>query len=187
MTMRDESTRQYSWGLPQRTFHWLMAALIVVAVPLGLYASRLTPGVAPRPALLEIHKSLGMAILLLLPLRLIWRALAGEPKWREAPTRLVRAASHGAHALIYLGMAVLPFSGYVTSAAGGHSIPFFGLFSFPVLLGKDKALASSATTIHQAIAYAFIALVVLHLAAVIWHRLKGDETLARMAPGLGRR
>ena len=58
----DDSSRQYSWGCH--------AADLPLAdggadrrrrSPLGLYASRLTPGVAPPSALLEIHKSLGMA------------------------------------------------------------------------------------------------------------------------------
>lgn len=174
----------YAYSPAQRAFHWTMAGVVLLALVLGVIAGQIESGVAPRPALLFVHKSLGMAALLMLPLRLVWRVAQGEPGWRVPLARLVRAAAHGAHALLYLGMAILPLSGYVMSGAGGHPLPFFGLFSFPFPFAQDKAMAKGAGAVHHWIGYAFLALVALHVAAALWHRVKGDETMARMAPRL---
>ena len=176
----------YSYSPLQRAFHWLMAAIIIVAIGLGLVASQLTPGTHPRVDFLEVHKSLGMAALVLLPLRLVVRVVAGEPAWRVAPSRLVSVASHGAHFLLYALMALLPLSGYVTSGAGGHGIPFFGLFEWPVILAPDKPLSRAAGAFHHYAGWAIAALVAVHVAAAVWHRLRRDEVLSRMAPGVAR-
>ena len=108
--MNDPTTCSYTPA--QRGFHWVMAAIILLAVGLGLVASQLQPGASPRVEILYVHKSLGMAALALLPLRFAWRVIAGEPGWRVPLSRFVRAVAHAAHALLYAFMAALPLSGY---------------------------------------------------------------------------
>jgi cytochrome b561 len=78
-------------------------------------------------------------------------------------------------------MALMPISGYITSAALGRSVPWFGLFEWPNLMAQVRPLAMMARTVHEFGGYAFFAVLGLHLAAVVWHRLfKKDETLSRM-------
>ena len=173
----------YRYSPVQRTFHWLMAAIILTAICLGVWAGQQQPGTHPRVEVLEIHKSLGMTALVLLPFRFVMRLIAGEPAWRVPLTPMVRLASHAAHGLLYLAMAVVPLAGYVASGAGGRSLPFFGLFFWPKLAPQDKALAHAAAGVHYYAAWTIIALLVIHIGAAIWHRTKGDEVFARMAPG----
>ena len=177
------STGRYSYDPIQRAFHWSMAAVILVAICIGLYAAQLEPGTSPRKELLDIHKSLGMTALVLLPLRFVWRLVAGEPAWRTPLHAHVKAAAHAAHYLIYAAMAALPITGYVASGAGGYSLPFFGLFSWPRLVPLDKPLAKAAAGLHHWGAWIIVALLAAHIAAAIWHRWKGDEVFSRMAPG----
>jgi cytochrome b561 len=181
------TNKLYSYTPAQRGFHWAMAAILILAIGLGLVASQLTPGTSPRVELLYVHKSLGMAALVLLPLRFVVRLIAGEPAWRVAPTPLVRAAAHGAHVLLYALMALLPLSGYVTSVAGGHSAPFFGLFRWPALVAKDKPLSDAADVLHHYTGWAIAALVAVHVLAALWHRLQRDEVFSRMAPAASKR
>ncbi len=80
-------------------------------------------------------------------------------------------------------MIALPVSGYVNSAAGGHEVPWFGLFVWPNFFPSDKALAHLGGLAHFWLAWTIGAFLALHLAAVSWHAyVKRDEIFARMWP-----
>ena len=174
---------RYVYDPGQRAFHWAMAAMILVAFPLGVWAHSLESGTPLRVQLLFLHKSLGMAALAALPLRAILRLMKGAPDYRAPLAPHVRQASHVAHGLLYALMAALPITGYVMSGAGDHSIPFFGLFNWPLVVPVDKALSKANSAAHYWLAWAGAPVIGLHLAAVVWHRwFKRDEVLARMMP-----
>ncbi len=75
--MMARAGEPYTYDRVQRGFHWLMAALIVVALALGIYAAWQVPGTSPRREILDIHKSIGLTVLMLLPLRFVYRLVAG--------------------------------------------------------------------------------------------------------------
>ncbi|MBB4008418.1 cytochrome b [Allorhizobium taibaishanense] len=171
----------YRYRGPQRLIHWAMAFVIICALGLGLYCSYLVPGTPQRQFLLEIHKSFGMTALALIVLRIPVRASYGEPSWRTQPSWSVKAGAHAAHMVLYGLMILMPVTGYMTSGAAGRSLPWFGLFQWPNLMPADRDLSRLAATIHEYGAYAFFAVLGLHIAAVAWHRLvKKDEVLSRM-------
>ena len=170
---------RYHWV--QRLVHWLMAIVIIAALAIGLYCSYLVPGSAERQFLLDIHKSLGMTALVLIVLRIPLRAMLGEPRRTIAPPRHERLASHMVHGTLYLLMAAMPVSGYITSASEGRSLPWFGLFNWPNLLPENRHTGRLLATVHHYGAYVFFAALSLHLAAVVWHHIvKRDEVLSRM-------
>lgn len=174
---------QYVYDPGQRAFHWLMAAAIFVALGLGVWAHAMAPGTPLRVQLLFIHKSLGMGVLALVPLRAIWRLVNGEPAWRRPLAPHVRIASHLAHAALYALMAALPIAGYVASGAGGHDLPFFGLFQWPLVIPVEKSISKAGDAAHYWLAWAAALAIGLHLAAVVWHRwIRRDEVLSRMIP-----
>jgi cytochrome b561 len=171
------------YNAPQRLLHWLMALIILVAIGLGLYASYLQPGTPLRRELLFIHKSLGMTALVLVVLRILYRAMAGAPDYFPALSKLNVVVANGAHLMLYGLMLAMPFSGYVTSVAEGHEVPWFGLFEWPLILPRDDVLANAGELIHLWGAYALYVLLVAHIGAVIWHQwIKKDGVLARMMP-----
>ena len=67
---------------------------------------------------------------------------------------------------------LVPLSGYLMSNAGGYPIHFFGLFEMPALVGESKAIGGFAHEAHWIVGYAMAALVLLHMAGAIKHRLK---------------
>ena len=134
----------YRYTAGQRALHWSMALIIFVAIALGVYAAMLPSGVSSRSELLYIHKSLGMLALVLVFARLVLRFAKGEPRWRVALPKAIRGAAHAAHGSLYLLMLAMPVSGYVLSAAGGHPVPFFGLFQWPIVVEKAKAMSEAA-------------------------------------------
>ncbi len=165
-----------------RTLHWLMAVLFLFNVGLGYYASTLHPGVPPRPALLDVHKSIGVTLFALVLVRLIWRMMHAHPHLPDSFGPLTRAASALVHGALYALMLGMPLSGYVDSIAGGHPFCWFGLFPVPVLLDRNRSLGDLGEQMHLAGAYAVYALVGLHIAAALWHAVRRDGVMARMLP-----
>jgi cytochrome b561 len=175
-------TETYRYTAAQRALHWAMALIIFLAIALGAYAATLPSGPdSARGSLLFAHKSLGMLALAPLVVRLAVRLARGAPAWRVALSPAVKGASHAAHWGLYVLMLAMPVSGYVLSGAGGKSIPFFGLFEWPVLVAKDKALSESADAAHYWLAWTMGAILAAHVAAALWHHfVRRDETMARM-------
>jgi cytochrome b561 len=175
---------QFHYDRVQRLLHWSMAAIIVVAIAIGIYCGYQVPGTQPRKFLLDIHKSLGMTALALVAIRIGYRLFAGAPPYRKALGATVHASSKVAHGLLYALMLFMPLSGYLFSSAGGYSLPWFGLFQWPRVLPLDKGLANAGEWLHDRTAWLICGVVVLHVAAALWHRVvKKDEVFARMAAG----
>jgi cytochrome b561 len=165
----------------QRWLHWGTAALIFVAIGLGLVSAYLPVGQQPRKGLLEIHKSLGFTIFALVIVRLAWRLFRGEPAYRQPLGRLIHLASRGGHIALYALMIFMPVSGYLFSAAGGYSLPWFGLFQWPRLLPHNDSLAAWGEVLHDRGAWVIVGVILLHLVAIAWHHwIKRDEVLSRM-------
>jgi cytochrome b561 len=175
------SKRKFIFGPVQRWLHWTMAVLIFLALGLGVVSAYLPVGQEPRKSLLDLHKSLGLTIAVLLIVRLAWRIIAGEPPYRQPLDRVTHLASRAGHAALYALMIFMPATGYLFSAAGGYSLPWFGLFQWPRLLPHDTTMASWGETLHDRAAWIIAAVLVMHLAAVAWHHwVKRDEVLSRM-------
>lgn len=180
------SARPAAYDSVQRGFHWGMAAIILAAVALGLWASTLEPGTPLRRGLLEWHKSLGITAFWLALARILWRAGRRAPAYIPPLGRLTHAAAGGAHLALYALMLFMPLSGYLFSGAGGYSLPGFGLFQWPRLVPLDKALAARGEALHVAGAYVIYAVLALHVGAVAWHQwVLRDGVLARMWPRRG--
>jgi cytochrome b561 len=171
----------FTFGRVQRGLHWSMALLIFAAIGLGVVAAYLPVGQEPRKSLLELHKSLGFTVLALVVIRLAWRLYAGEPPFRQPLDPLTRIASHAGHVALYALMIFMPVTGYLFSAAGGYSLPWFGLFQWPRLLPRDPGLTRWGELLHDRGAWVIAAVLLLHLAAVAWHHwIRRDEVLSRM-------
>ncbi len=167
----------------QRALHWIMAVLILTALGIGLYCSFLTPGTPVRRFLLDIHKSLGMTALVLLALRIAYALIVGVPAYSRPLGRLVHRAAQAGHLALYAVMLFMPLTGYMFSAAGGYSLPWFGLLQWPRLLPDDKQLAHFGQFLHGWGALALYGVLALHIGAVIWHQfVLRDEVLQRMLP-----
>src|SRR5207247_4598930 len=99
-----------SWGAPAKLFHWVMAALILAQIALGLMAAswRVSP---VKLELFFWHKSTGMLILALVALRLLWRLANPAPMLPPGMAAWERAAARLSHLFIYALLSALPVSG----------------------------------------------------------------------------
>ncbi len=165
----------------QRGLHWLMAAMILAMLFIG---AGMVTTVAPRHALLvAIHKPLGIAILLLVLLRLALRLRHGAPPLPADIPRPQRAAAHASHLLLYALMLAMPLIGWSMLSAGGYPIVLAGAFRLPPLLPPDPTLYAVLRAAHRWLAYLFFATILAHLAAALFHALvRRDGVFASMAP-----
>jgi len=169
-----------------RGFHWLTVGLLLVQIPLGLYmvsygaATNFAP---PTGQMYDAHKLIGLAILLVVVLRLGFRLAHGAPE--DEPTlepwqKVVSAINHWA---IYLLLVAIPIGGWLAVSFYGPFKPFG--FDLPSLATENKALAEKVFYVHKVAAYALVALIALHVAAALYHYiLRRDNVLGRMIPGL---
>jgi cytochrome b561 len=166
-----------------RRIHWITAALFLVAMAIGFWAGLQPPGTSPRREVLEIHKSLGMTLLVLSALRLIVRLSVRVPDEPQAGHGLTRLAAIANHWLLYLLLFAMPATGYAFSSAGNYSLKYFWTFSWPRLFAGDKAIAHAGELAHGALSYLVYGAVAIHIAATLWHAvLLRDGTLRRMWP-----
>src|SRR5438552_15470074 len=98
-----------SYGIIAQAFHWLVALLVLAQLGIGLYAANLPVSLA-RLRWLSHHKSLGLAILALVLLRLGWRALNRPPGLPGSLPRCERRAALATHRLFYLPLLPPPFA-----------------------------------------------------------------------------
>jgi len=184
------------------TLHWVIAAAILLNLGIGLWmvwaidSSELQAGAVSA---FQLHKSIGLAVLVLSLIRLAWRLLYPPPPLPVAVRGWERALAAITHWLFYGLMIGLPLSGWLyVSAQWRGAAPFniptlwFGLFEVPHLFGLSDSsaalrqqAAAISLNIHGAMALTLIFLLVLHVAAALKHHfLQHDGILARMLPWL---
>ncbi|MEM8792584.1 MAG: cytochrome b [Pseudomonadota bacterium] len=170
------------YGLVARGLHWVMAIAILAMFGLGVWMRTLGyyhPWYNLAP---DIHRGIGILLLLLVVLRLVWRFfnVAPDPAPGSRAERLIAAAVHAA---LYILLIAMMIAGYLISTADGRPLDVFGLVSVPAVI-ESKGAERIAGLAHEYLAYALIALAALHaLAALKHHFIDRDGTLARMWRG----
>jgi len=171
-----------SWSGPAKFFHWLVAALILVQVGLGIAAVswRLSP---TKLNLFVWHKSTGMLILALVALRVLWRLSHAVPALPADTARWERGAAQASHFLLYALLVGVPLSGWVIASASGIPFSIFWRIPLPEIVAVDKPTAEMAARIHLWLIVAFVALLVVHVGAALRHHfVKHNDVLSRMLP-----
>lgn len=167
--------------------HWLIAVLVVAQIVL-IQAHEATDGPMSRE-FVQIHKSVGLAILVLTLGRLAWRfanpALPLPDTMRPWEKLLARAA----HVLFYAFMIGMPLVGWAASSATGREIEWFGLFQWPLLpIDGGREVAGQLMDMHELAAKALYVLIALHVAGALKHQfVDRDNVLHRMIPWIPRR
>ena len=130
----------------------------------------------------SIHADIGYVVLLLMVVRLAWRAInptlvlpADSRPWQKIAARI-------SHAALYLVTILVAMLGWAHSGARTPDYSsFFGLFHVPQFTSPDRAAAGAYEDRHIFFAYVLLALIVVHVAAAAWHHyIRRDRVAVRM-------
>jgi cytochrome b561 len=172
--------------------HWLIALAIIFQLGLGWRMGDEPKG-AGLYALFQLHKSIGFTILFLSLLRLLWRLTHKAPALPSSMPQWEKTAATLAHWAFYGIMLGLPLTGWLLVSASSTNIPtvLFGVVPFPHLpfishLATDikSQLHELAEVSHSLLALGTMALLALHIGAVLKHQLwVKDNVFSHMAVG----
>jgi cytochrome b561/polyisoprenoid-binding protein YceI len=169
--------------------HWLIAAAFAFQIGLGWQLEG--PNSPQIFAAYQLHKSIGITILLLTLARLAWRLTHRPPALPDLPT-IERVAASAVHILFYILLICLPLSGWLVVSSSKVEIPTFlyGTIPWPHLPGvgglgaaAKAGVNDAAGAAHEVMVWIALAAIVLHILGALKHQLfeRGDF-LARMAP-----
>jgi cytochrome b561 len=160
--------------------HWIIALAVVAQFAWGWIMQTIPkqpPGL--RADAFNVHKSVGLTILLLMLLRLAWRwrhpapPLPAMPAWQS---RLARAT----HVTLYVALFAMPLAGYLGSVFSGYPVKYFGI-TLPSWGWKDDSLKNLMSTVHFTVSWILACAVGLHVAGALKHWLwDRDALVARM-------
>ncbi|MDH3667329.1 MAG: cytochrome b [Paracoccaceae bacterium] len=179
------------WGWPARLIHWLMAALILFQLGLGVRMVRIVTDVYEKFELYQTHKSWGFVIFSLALVRVLWRALNRVPEPPDAATRIERLMARGAHLALYVLMVAMPVTGWLLASASplqdsyGLKNMVFTWFELPdPFQPGSKELNDLFASIHAWSAFAMTVILAGHAGAALRHHfVKRDGVLRRMMIG----
>lgn len=171
-----------SYGAVAKTLHWTVVCLLLVQFPLAWTIPRILPG-QPPDSLARLHLSVGLSMLAVMALRLAWRLTHRPPPLPDDLPRWQRLASRFVHDLLYAALLATPVAGWLWASSKDWPIAFFGTIALPPLIGAGSPLAHMAARAHQWLAWAILALVGLHILAVLYHAvIRRDDVALRMLP-----
>ena len=175
------------YSVTSLVMHWLIAALILVQILL-ITAHEATDGPLSRE-FVQIHKSLGLTILLLTLGRIGWRVLNPAIPLPVDMKRWEKVLARGTHVLFYVALIALPLTGWAASSATGREIVWFGLFDWPLLpVGGGRDTARTLMEVHGLAVKGLYLLVALHVIGALKHHfIDRDNVLHRMIPLIPRR
>nr|WP_276557185.1 cytochrome b [Prosthecomicrobium hirschii] len=172
------------YAAPLRVLHWTTAVTLVAALT-AVLARDLVDDVALDRSLLDLHRSLGATVLILLVARVAIRLVVGGVE-HAGLDRWSRQAAALVHGFLYGLTLLVPVLGWLLTNASGKAAGLFGLVVLPALTGRDRDLADLLEIWHPTAAWLLLGLVALHVAAALWHGfVRRDGVLQSMLPSAG--
>jgi len=161
--------------------HWTTALLLTVAA--GTFLAReCVEATSARAVLLAVHEQAGMWVLVTVLLRLVLR-LQSSPAPSSNDAAWQRGIAAAVHGLLYLATLSMPLLGWAAAQARGEAIRLLGVPLPTWIRSRDLDLADDLIERHGLVAWALLALVLLHVAAALWHHfVLHDGLLRRMWP-----
>jgi cytochrome b561 len=179
--------RRYAGGAI--ALHWIIAALIVANIVLGVMG-RDAHGLS-RLQLLQLHKSIGLSVLVLTFARLAWRLTHRPPALPQDMPRWERPLAHVVHVGLYVIMFGLPLSGWAVVSAHptAPAIRIFDTIPWPwfpfvrdLAPAAMKAAREAFSNTHVLLGRITLALILLHVAGAVKHTIFRDGIVWRMLP-----
>lgn len=168
-----------------RTLHWLVALFIISLLASGIYMAE-----TKTYSIYYWHKSFGVIAMVLVLMRVAWRIKNGWPTPVSTYSAIEQLLAKVAHYILLIGSVLMPVSGFMMSAQGGHGVSLFSIElvarnanpeNMRKVIAHNQELASLAHSIHHYLGLILIVVIILHIAGALKHHLVDkDNTLKRM-------
>jgi cytochrome b561 len=167
----------------QRALHWVMAVCILTMLFIGV---GMVSTIAPEYlTLVGIHKPLGILILILALIRLVVRLVHGVPPLPLDLPEPMKLAAYLSHYALYALMIAMPLIGWAMLSAAEYPVVIWPGIWLPQILPLDPSLHTLLWNAHFYLAFLFFALILMHLAAGLFHGLiRRDGVFDAMGPHL---
>ena len=163
------------YGFISKIFHWLSAAVLFAQIPLGFYLVDLDFS-DKRLTIESIHVTLGLSIFYLTILRLFYKLINPTPSLKKSVFPGQKIIAKLNHVFLYVSILVITISGALKKLFNGEILD---LFFFDLEIKDNFDLAELFYEIHIFGNYTLIALILLHISAVIIHKVLFKENLLR--------
>ncbi len=172
--------------------HWVIAVLVILQIAGGyVMDDAVEEGSALQYTLFQLHKSVGVTVLLLTVARILWRLFNPPPADPPGVSATDRRIAGIAHRIFYVLLLAIPLAGWLVITVSPIQIATVLYFqdwlpwpNLPVLgsLSPDAraGIEHLAQDVHGILAYAMGALVLLHIGGAMKHQLKDGRYLRRM-------
>ena len=163
------------YGFISKAFHWVSAAALVAQIPLGFYLVDLDFN-ETRLTIESIHVVVGLSIFYLTILRLIYKIFNPTPSLGNSIFPGQRLIAKMNHVFLYITILTITISGALKKLFNGEILD---LFFFNLEIKDNFELAELFYEIHIIANYSLIALISLHILAVIAHKVLFKENLLK--------
>jgi len=170
--------------------HWAIALLLMANLAVGLRMGMLSG--MDQFRMFQLHKSFGIAVLLLTVIRVLTRLTYKAPPYPAGLPGWQRRLAGTVHLGFYAIMLGLPITGWIVVSASPLNIRtlLFGLVPWPHIepltqlpLAERTSIAEQIGDVHIALTYATYGLIALHLAGALKHQFSGSVSIFyRMIP-----
>jgi cytochrome b561/polyisoprenoid-binding protein YceI len=177
--MQDPTASPARYHTGAIVVHWLLAGLLVYQFALGLRLDELKG--SDKFIAFQLHKSIGITVLLLSLARVALRLFVPRPA--EVGEGLQKLAARLVHWGFYAVMLVGPLTGWIIVSTAKIKLPtiLFGVVPWPHL-PLPGAFNEPADLAHTLLVWTLPALILLHVAGVLYHWRLRDEVPGRMLP-----
>lgn len=155
--------------------HWISALLLFIQIPLGFYLVDLDFG-TERMNLEDIHVTMGLSIFYLVILRLLYKIFNPTPKPgpRVFTGQIFLATLN--HVLLYVTILSITISGILKKLFNGETLT---IIYQKIQIRDNFELGELFYDIHVISNYVLIGLIIIHILAVIVHKLFFDDNLLK--------
>ena len=172
-----------AYSVTARVLHWVVAALVLFMVPVGIIIANEWGGPVQQP-LYDLHKSVGVLLLPLVLARLLYRLTHPPMPLPADIPALQQFAAHATHWALYGLLIVQPVVGLIATSAYPAPLPMFGLFELPPAWPENRPLSERLFALHRWMGIAIAVVAAMHIGAALHHHfVRRDRILMRMVTG----
>ncbi len=163
------------YGLISKFFHWVVAIILIIQIPLGFYLVDLDFG-PERISIENIHIILGLTVFYITIIRLLNNILNPTPKLNINSFTGQKFIARLNHILLYISIFTITVSGILKKLFNGEKL---NLFFKEIALKDNFELSEQFYEVHVLANYVLIGLITLHISAVIIHKIFFKENILK--------